>query len=310
MRRMWLKKEDTGKIWDVMPQNPYVTEDGCFFAHPDGLGYEQDISQKQVNVDYFINEIKSKNHSIKVEAYFNGNEHLANFVSFIGDFSEQMNLYYSPDGSIDPYDMINKPYYKPVVISNFGRGEMNSAGFIVCEIEFTSQSDVWKKDYVYSFQTSGSSEEMQRLTYPYIYPYTFQGRQVVALMIENDGRETGCEISIKNGSSSETISDPSWSIERTYTDKYGNEVNEVQKGKFFVEVGENETVYVNSTDTAQEAKIVHSDSTSESIVSLQEPSWDYINFVRIKHGTNRIVFNISLIDVEITVGYSQMKEVI
>lgn len=310
MRRMWLKKEDTGAIWDVMPQNPYLTEGGCFFAHPEGLGYEQDISQKQVNVDYFINEIKSKNHSISVEAYFNGNQHLANFVDFIGDFSEQFNLYYSPDGSIDPDDQISKPYYKPVVISNFERGEMNSAGFIVCKISFTSQSDVWKKDYVYSVQTSESVATMEQLQYPYVYPYTFEGDNLVAIIIENNGRETGCEITIKNLSSSARITNPGWAVERTIVDKYGNEIKEVQKGVFYVSLGENDAVYVNSMDTAQEAKYIHSDNSSESIVSLQEPSWDYINFVRLKHGTNRFILNIPNIDALVSIGYSELKEII
>lgn len=310
MRQMWLEKKNTGAIWNCMPQNPYKTDYGCFFAHPDGLGYEQNVEQKQVNVDYFIKEISSVNHSVSVEAYFNGNEHLENFVSFVGDFSEPMILYYSPDGSIEPYDQISKPYYKPVVISNFGRPEMNSAGFIVCKIEFKSQSDVWKKDYVYDFETSESSAVMEQLTYPYIYPYTFEGDNLVAVVVENGGRETGCEIKIKNLSQNLTITNPSWALEHVIVDKYGNTVSEVQKGKFYVSLGENDAIYINSTDTAQEAKFIHSDESEESIVSLQEPSWDYINFIRLKHGSNRIVLNIPSVNARVTIGYSETKEVI
>ena len=83
MRQMWLEKIKTGVIWDCLPQNPYSKENGCFFAHPNGLGYEQDITQKQVNVEYFINKINTKNQEVSVEAYFNGVDHLKNFVDFI-----------------------------------------------------------------------------------------------------------------------------------------------------------------------------------------------------------------------------------
>lgn len=309
MRKMWLEKQKTGIIWDCLPVNPYKTENGCFFANPDGLGYEQDISQKQVNVDYFINEIKSTNQEVIVDAYFNGNEHLKNFVDFVGDFEEQLYLYYSPDGKIEPYDRISKPYYKPVVISRFERGEMNTAGFIVCRISFKSQSDVWRKDYVY-YKEGVDTITAETLTYPYTYPYVFEGNNVLAIEIENEGRETGCEVTIANVSDSSNISNISWVLTHTIVDKYGNTIEEVQRAKFYVSIGNNEMIYVNSNDISQEAKVIHSDKTSESVVSLQEPSWDYINFIRLRHGTNRFIFNIQNKDVTIKIGYSQLKEIV
>lgn len=70
------------------------------------------------------------------------------------------------------------------------------------------------------------------------------------------------------------------------------------------------TLIVNSNPTTQEAKVVFTDGTSQSVVSLQEPSWDYINFVTVKNGVNRIVFYVDNPDVKIDFSYSEQKELI
>lgn len=308
MRQMWIEKKSTGEIWNCLPENPYSTSGGCFFAHPTGLGYEQDISQKQVNVDYIIDHIKTVNQDVVVEAYFNGVEHLENFTKFVGDFEEQFLLYYSPDGSIEPYDMVSKPYYKPIIISKVGRGEMNSAGFIVCDISLKTQSDVWRKDYIYTIERTDSSS-LQTLEYPYTYPYRIDGEDFLAISIENSGRETGCVVEVKNVSQ-DNATNPWWSSTRIIVDKYGNTIEEAQKAKFYVTLTENDTLYVDSNDTTQEAKVIFSDATSESVVSLQEPSWEFINFIRLKHGTNRFVFDVSGKDLSIKIKYAELKEVI
>lgn len=319
MRSMWLEKKSIARgqvstdiIWDCLPKNPYETTGGCFFAKPSGIGYEQDISQKQVDVDYFVNKIQTTNQEVTVQAYFNGVEHLSNFVNFVGDFEEQMLLYFSPDGSIQPGDRISKPYYKPVVISKFDRGEMNEMGMIVCNVSFKPQSDVWRKDYQEK-QEGITESSASSLTYPYTYPYVFDEQNVLSLSVENGGRETGCVVRIKNNSSS-PLSDIGWTVTRTVVDKYGNAVEEVQRARFFVALSTGDEIYVDSNSTTQEAKVVQGsgtvNETEESVVSLQEPSWDYINFVRIKHGTNRFIFNIEDANVDIEVDYSELKEVI
>lgn len=60
MRQMWLQDPSTNKVWNLLPENPYDIENGCPFISIKGMGYEQDITQKQVEVDYFISEISSK----------------------------------------------------------------------------------------------------------------------------------------------------------------------------------------------------------------------------------------------------------
>lgn len=307
MRCMWLEKTDTKLIWDCLPQNPYNTDGGCMFANPSGLGYSQEISQNQIDVDYFIKSIKSQNQTVNIDAYFNGDEHLANFVNFVGDFTEPMRLYYSPDGSIEPYDQISKPFYKPVVISNFEKGEKNTAGWYVCKIQFTSQSDVWRKDYEYS-ATVDPEQVGEPLVYPYKYPYEFGGTDTLVINIDNGGRETGCIVKIKNNADSVLVS-PEWFSEHVIIDRYGNETSEVQRGKFYVSLAKNAELYVDSNSTTQQSKVVYN-SNEENVAYLQEPSWDYINFIKLKHGTNRFVFYINQANVTVTIGYSQLKEVV
>lgn len=363
MRQMWLEKKDTKLIWNCLPDNPYKTEGGCLFGNPQGLGYQQEITQNQIDVDYFISNIKSLNQEVIVEAYFNGNEHLSNFVDFIGDFSAPMYLYYSPDGSIQPYDQISNPYYKPVVISTFEKSEMNTAGWYVCQIKFTSQSDVWRKDYTYSVKLKESDFEassyqevsslliaenvgkvihyigedspsrnlkkdhyyriittgtnviytedigFNKLFYPYTYPYVFGGTNTLAISIDNKGRETGCIVKITNTGDT-PISDIEWFAEHTVVDRYGNANTTPQRAKFFTTLRKGYTMYVDSNSTTQEAMVIYPNDTSQSVVNQQEPSWDYINFVRLKHGTNRFVFYVANRNVDIRIQYAELKEVV
>ena len=50
MRKMWLKNITTGEIWDLLPDNPNLTDGGCALIDPNGLGYQQRITQEQVEV--------------------------------------------------------------------------------------------------------------------------------------------------------------------------------------------------------------------------------------------------------------------
>lgn len=309
MRCMWLEKNRTGLIWDCLPPNPYSITGGCMFANPSGLGYQQEISQSQIDVDYFINSIKSLNQSVIVEAYFNGDEHLQNFTIFIGDFTEPMRLYYSPDGKIQPYDQISKPYYKPVVLSKFEKGEKNTAGWYVCKLEFTSQSDVWRKDYKYSFNANGTTISTAPLVYPYEYPYEFRGRNTAVINVDNGGRETGCIVKLRNKGASSIVS-PEWFSEHVIIDKYGNKETEVQKSKFNIILAQNYELYVDSNATTQQSKVIRSDNSEESVSHLQEPSWEYINFIKLMHGTNRFVFYVDTNNIDVSIEYAELKEVV
>lgn len=312
-RRIWLKNPETGAIWDLLPDNPRDTERGCAFLSIAGMGYEQSVTQEQVEVDYFISQIQSKNHSVTGELYFNGDEHLQNFQAFVGDFRKQFLLYYSPSGEYEPYDQISSPYYKAVTISKVDKSEKDQYGWYVCQATFSTQADVWKRDIYYSIE--GALENVgEALVYPYTYEYVLGGRDIYTIDIPNNGRETGCIITIKNKSGT-PISQLEWFIENTIIDYYDNEQTTVQRSKWFttntdVTLGKKYELYVDSNPVTQEAKVNYPDGTSQSVVAWQEPSWEYINFVRIKHGQNRLVFYVENPDVDISVMFQEQKELI
>lgn len=315
MRQMWLQDPSTNKVWNLLPENPYDIENGCPFISIKGMGYEQDITQKQVEVDYFISEISSKNKAVSGVLYFYGTEHVKKFCAFIGDFRKQFKLFYSPNGEYKPYDPISPIFYKYVTISAIDKTELNQYGWYECSTTFTTQSDLWKRDISYSIE--GVPSVGDPLVYPYHYDdseYIFGGRAIYSIEVNNEGRETGCIVSITNNGET-PLTEVEWFIENTYKDAFGNDQTTIQRSKWFTQedkltLYEGYTLIVNSNPTTQEAKVVFTDGTSQSVVSLQEPSWDYINFVTVKNGVNRIVFYVDNPDVKIDFSYSEQKELI
>lgn len=313
MRSIWLKNPETGAIWDLLPKDPTLCDGGCALIAPDGLGYEQEVTQEQVEVDYFVSQIKSKNKNITGTFYFNNDEHLQNFQKFIGDFRRQLLLYYSPDGTYEPYDEISSPFYKPVIISSVRKGEKSIYGYYDCETTFVPQSDVWNRDIHFAIDGNRVMQG-EPLVYPYIYPYVLGGRNLYAIEINNPGREVGCIVRIKNNTEN-PISQLEWFIENTIVDYYGHKQTTVQRSKWYtvnanVTLQQDYELYVDSNATTQEAKVIAFDGTSQSVIAWQEPSWDYINFIRIKNGANRIVFYIESENVDISVTYQEQKELI
>ena len=135
-----------------------------------------------------------------------------------------------------------------------------------------------------------------------------------AIDIPNSGRETGCLIKIKNRSDRD-IRQVEWFIDHTYVDEYNVEHKETQRAKWYTEnadivLKKDYELYVDSNPITQEARVNYPDRTSQSVVRWQEPSYDYINFIRIKHGANLIVFYIDGDNVDISVTYREQKELI
>lgn len=313
MRSIWLKNPETGAIWDLLPKDPTLTDGGCALIEPSGFGYSQDVTQEQVEIDYFVSQIKSKNQNITGTFYFNNDKHLQNFQKYIGDFRKQFLLFYSPDGEYEPYDEISSPFYKPVIISSVKKGEKSIYGYYECETTFATQTDVWKRDIYLSIKGELVMQG-EPLVYPYIYPYVLGGRNLYAIEINNSGREVGCIVRIKNNTEN-PINQSEWFIDHIYVDDYGVQHTETQRSKWYTEetdiiLQKDYELYVDSNATTQEAKVTYSDGTSQSVVAWQESSWEYINFIRIKNGFNRIVFYIESENVDISVTYQEQKELI
>jgi hypothetical protein len=307
MRKIWLQKPNTLEIWDLLPTDALDRNNASPFLAIKGMGYKQEVTQNQVNTEYFVSKILTKNQSITGIMYFQDDEHIKAFQEFVGDFREQLILYYSPSGEYEPYDRISAPFYKKVIISQMDKTEMDEFGWYQLSTTLSTQDDVWNRDLYYAIQ--GLSTVGEALVYPYTYPYTYGGRNALAIDFNNEGREVGCLVKIKNNSDSE-LKDIEWFIEREYLDYYGNKHEEVQRSKWVLNLSPNSELVVDSNPITQEAKVNLSNNTSQSVADLQEPSYEYINFVTIQHGKNKIVFYIENEDIDIAFTYREQKEII
>lgn len=306
MRKIWLQNIEDGRVWNLMPENPQSIYGGCFLYKPKGFGYEQDISESQVDVDYFIDSILSKQSAITGTLYFVNDEHVSNFYRFIGDFSKQFYLCYSPAGSVDPYERIGCYYYKPIIISLLEKDEKNEYGGYDCSVTFHPQSNVWRRDISYKLEDVANVGDA--LVYPYTYPYQFGGRSVLALEIENSGRETGCAVRITNRGET-VLGNVEWFAEHSYRNNYGELIENVQRAKFYTALQPGYSIYVNSDYTRQEATLSMGE-TSQSVISEQEPSWDYINMCTLRHGQNRFVFILDNYNVDVEFSYGEIREIV
>lgn len=309
MRKIWLQKPNSLEIWDLLPTDAYNRENACPFLNIKGMGYKQEVTQNQVNTEYFISKILTKNQPITGIMYFQDDEHIKAFQEFVGDFREQLTLYYSPNGEYEPYDRISAPYYKKVVISQLDKGEMDEFGWYQISTTLSTQDDVWNRDVYYKQEHISMAGEP--LVYPYIYPYVYGGRNAMAIELNNKGREVGATIKIKNNGL-EPLSNIEWFIEREYVDNYGvlQEHADTQRSKWLLDLTSDSELIVDSNPLSQQAIVTYKDNTSQSVVDLQEPSWDYINFIQVPHGKSKIVFYIENDNIDVTFSYREQKEII
>lgn len=313
MRRIWLKKIDSEDTWDLLPQDKNGHYDATIMGSPlvniKGMGYKQTITQNQVETEYFISRISTSNQPVTGIMLFRDDEHIKQFQEWIGDFRNQLYLYYSPSGEYEAGDQVSAPFYKKVIITQADKTEMDEFGWYQISTTFSTQDDVWNRDVYYAIENLSTIGEA--LVYPYIYPYTFGGRDALAIEFNNNGREVGCVVKIKNNGSA-TLSNIEWFIDRDYVDYYGvlHEHADQQRSRWNLTLSADAELAVDSNPLTQEAKVTYTDNTSQSVVDLQEPDWNFINFVRVKHGKNRIVFYIENDDIDITFIYREQKELI
>lgn len=315
MRKIWLQKLDSLETWDLLPNREDVInpdyKEGCPFLNIKGMGYKQTITQNQVNSEYFISQIQSKNQDITGIMYFRDDELVERFQQFVGDFSNQFLLYYSPSGEFEVNDQISAPFYKKVTISQVDKTEKDEFGWYQISTTLSTQDDVWSRDLYYRTENLGVVGEA--LVYPYTYTYTFGGRNALTIDFNNDGREVGCVIKIKNNNEN-SISNIEMYLEREYVDYYGvlHEHADTQKSKWNLVLSAGSELTIDSNPLTQEAKVTYSNAESQSVIDLQEPSWEFINFMQVKHGKNKIVFYIDSNNenVDITFTYREQKELI
>lgn len=313
MRKIWLQKINSLETWDLLPNKEEIEtiDNGCPLLNIKGMGYKQTLTQNQVNTEYYISQILSKNQDITGIMYFRDNELIDKFQDFIGDFRNQFYLYYSPSGEFEAGDQISAPFYKKVIITQADKTEQDEFGWYQISTTLSTQDDVWSRDVYYTPQLP--SVVGQALVYPYIYPYTYGDRSALAIEFNNYGREVGCIIKIKNNGST-NISNIEMYLEREYVDYYGvlQTHADTQKSRWNLTLSSNSELVIDSNPLTQEAKVIYSDGTSQNVIDLQEPSWDYINFMQVKHGKNKIVFYIDSgnENIDISFGYREQRELI
>lgn len=313
MRRIWLQKIDTGDTWDLLPQDEFGKFDpkvqGSPLLNIGGMGYTQQITQNQIETEYVITKILSKNSAVTGTMYFDSDRRVTEFQKFIGDFTKQFYLFYSPSGRFRAGDKINAPFYKRVVITQVSKTEKDRFGDYVCNIQIATQDDLWLRDI--AFYVDGVSLVGGSLVYPYVYPYAYGGRDVLAIEMDNSFRDTSCRISIKNESGN-NLSDIEWFIDRDYINENGELVEhaDVQRSKWNLTLSNHSELIVDSGALTQEAIVKYNDGTTQNVISLQEPSWEYINFVRIPHGKSRAVFYVGNENINISLTYKEKRELI
>ena len=302
MRSLWLVNQKTNEIWDLLPKNPYLHYGGCLLGGPKGFGYSNTIKQNQIEADYITSSVQSSNVAITGVLYFVNDAHVENFQKFIGDFREQFLLYYSPDGSVEPYDQLNKTWYKPVTIKTVDKKEKELSGHYEVAVTLTPQSDVWKRDI--DIQIVGGELANEPLVYPYVYDYILDDNNLTAIQFTNEGRKVGCKIQITNNTNDAIGSDVdgiSWF----------NDATNLQQAKFLLYLRQGESLVVDSNPLSYSAYVIHTNGVQEEIMSLQEPSWDYINFIEIQNGFNKIVFNLDTKEgIDISLTYYEQREIV
>ena len=303
MRSLWLKNIKTNEIWDLLPKNPYLTFGGCLYGGIKGFGYANIIKQNQIEADYIPASTQSTSVAISGMLYFINDIHVENFQKFIGDFREQFLLYYSPDGNIEPHDQLNSTWYKPVIIKTFDKSEKELSGHYEVMMTLTPQSDVWKRDV--NIQIVGGELANEPLVYPYVYDYMLDDNNLTAIQFTNEGRKVGCKIQITNNTSDVIGSDTdgiTWFNDATVG---------MQQAKFLLYLRPGESLVVDSNPLSYSAYVLHTTGVTEEIISLQEPSWDYINFIEIQNGFNKIVFNLDTkAGIDISLTYYEQREIV
>lgn len=308
IRRFWLRDPETNHRWNLTPDNPHSVLGGSALVNPVGLGFEQTVEQTQIDLEYFVNQIKSKNTNLTGTVLFFGDKHIDNFRSFIGDFRKQFEFHYSPDGSIISEDMVTPSWYKPVVLTLFQKTERNASGVYEIGIRFTTQADAWKR--ANRLKYSGVVPIGEAHVYNFFYNFFYGGKSVLATDIENFGSETSTIVRISNIGSVGNIINPEWTVEHIYTNALGNETIDRQRARFNVTVRPESMLEVDSNPLTQHA-FVFTGSNVENVKNLEEPDYAFIGYVTLRHGHNRVIFNINVPEnADIKISYDEVSEVV
>lgn len=308
-RRIWLRDPDTDNRWDLTPEDPNDPASWAYGAPliaPSGFGFEKDVKQTQIGLEYFVTSIVSKNVPVTGTLYFFNDQHVENFARFVGDTKRQFELHYSPDGSVIAEDRLSPSWHKDVILTKWQKSEKDAFGAYQISVTFLPQSDAWRRRNSLVFSPSAPYGEAH--VYPYFYTFYYGGRNVLATDIKNIGIETYPTISIRSVGG--IITNPEWLVEHTRKDALGNTVTEIQRGKWLLAIADGDRLEIDSRPITQRAYLYHANNV-ENVKNLETPDYAYIGYISLKHGDNRLIFNIdNPVAVEIKVSFDEIAEIL
>lgn len=298
MRKFWLENSH-GKIWDLTSNRTW-DKNSAFLADPNGLGVKTKISSYEVENTIFVEDITTQAQSITGTIYFSDYDHFSRFVEFVGNINTQepMKLYYSIDG-ISHGNSMDKQWYKRVLITELKKGEIDTkTSSLKISISFECISK-WRKDKEITMSMSNNGEP---LSYPYIYPFLYEGINHLAVEINNSGNlPTSCIVRIDG-------------LTKKPTFRILQNGKVVDQARYDLTINENETLVVNSSPENQEASLYSTNEMGEvaqDVYHLGEKNYTFSNFITIPTGIS--VFIISGLDGvlgQVTLSYSEQRELI
>ena len=299
---IWLKNEK-GEIWDLRPRDFTTVINGCFLQNISGTGFKTKLTCARVDNDFVVTEAAPQQVPITGTALFYNPAHLARFGEFVGGYNKTIKLYYDPNGLIDPYSQIDRPYYKQVCIDEMPSGEQDKSGMWKVKMSFMPMSAMWRRD------TTVASTVSQIIgaphIYSYTYPYFYQSESKLYIGILNEGERIGCRIEIKNKRVSASLGTLEWVCNSGSTRQYAKWLSSVG-------LAAGRTLVVDSTRNAQESAVYYDDNRDD-VQDYQEANPQYINFIELLSGDNQIVFNLgttSQSEVEVTVSYVEQVRIL
>ena len=303
---LWFRNAKNNDRWNLSNADGNNTRNGCFITSTTGFGINKKIEKTQVGADYIVTAIKNNAMQIKFTLVFKNQKHFNNFIKFYQESKGCLELDYDPAGKTIYSDLATPTWYRDVIISMLNlTGQRDTDGWIKVPCVLDLLSDVWYKK-ITIVKNKVESSPSEQLVYPEFYTYFYGGKNRLAIKLDNPGMETGCKIVVKN-ISKVNIDNIQWHLINSFFDETHKEVSTLQKCRFNVMIRPGESISVDSNAINQQASLV-SGNNSFNIARFQEADFDFINFCRLEHGKNNLVFLTDVLDLEISIEYTLATE--
>jgi len=280
---LWLKNNN-GEVWDLMlVPDDYDKKSGSLaFDINEFGGYVDEVGLSQVSSSFVVDKRTPKNKDMSCTMLFADHNHIKEFNAFIQDL-DNLKLFYDPEGLILPETQVLQGWYKRCAFVSIGVPTQGKHGYFECSVDFTFLTSKWQRDTVLSSTTMGIIGEP--LVFPFYYPFWFTKEGKIGIEINNENDETSCRIEITNNTDS-VLDKCSWIA---YYADGTRQLAEWMAG--FNKLRAGRTLIVDGEPSAEMAVVVGENIATEIVTREQNISTKYENFVTIKNGINKILFD-------------------